>query len=54
LISDKAFKYLGWRANWDFEKTIKKTADWYFEVDKGACPFIKCLENIKEYNNETF
>ena len=54
LISDKAFKYLGWRANWDFEKTIKKTADWYFEVDKGACPFIKCSENIREYNNETF
>ena len=34
--------------------SIKKTADWYFEVNKGACPFIKCLENIREYNNEAF
>tara|TARA_B000000609_G_C24163910_1_gene345592 strand:- start:585 stop:1703 length:1119 start_codon:yes stop_codon:yes gene_type:complete len=54
LISDKAIKYLGWRAKWDFQKTIKKTADWYFEVNKGASPFIKCSENIKEYNNENF
>tara|TARA_B100001093_G_C26739853_1_gene976145 strand:+ start:180 stop:1298 length:1119 start_codon:yes stop_codon:yes gene_type:complete len=54
LISDKAIKYLGWRAKWDFEKTIKRTADWYSEVNKGASPFIKCSENIREYSNETF
>ena len=54
LISDKAFKYLDWQAKWDFEETIKKTADWYFDVNKGVSPFIKCLENIRAYNNKTF
>ena len=54
LISDKAIKYLDWRPKWDFERTIKKTSDWYFEVCKGESPFIKCLENIKDYNNTNF
>ena len=50
LISDKAIKHLNWQPKWDFEKTIKNTADWYFEVYKGKEPFNKCLENIVEYN----
>ena len=51
LISDKAIKYLDWQPKWDFEKSIKNTAEWYFEVNKGEKPFKKCLENIIEYNN---
>ncbi len=51
LISDKAIKYLDWQPKWDFEKTIKNTADWYFEVNKGKDAFNKCLENIVEYND---
>ncbi len=52
LVSDKAIKYLDWQPKWDFEKTIKNTAEWYFEVHKGTDPFNKCLENIRDYNSE--
>ncbi len=50
LVSDKAIKYLDWHPKWDFEKTIKNTAQWYLEVNKGKDAFYKCLENINDYN----
>ena len=51
LVSDKAIKYLDWQPKWDFEETIKNTAQWYYEVHKGKDPFSKCLENIRDYNS---
>ena len=29
LNCDKALHQLGWLANWDFERTVKDTVDWY-------------------------
>lgn len=34
LASDKAFHTLGWRPQWDFEKTVKFTMDWYRAIDE--------------------
>lgn len=36
LNCDKAQQLLGWRSRWDFETTVKATAQWYKEVLAGG------------------
>lgn len=36
LTTDKAFHLLGWRPQWDFETTIRKTLEWYRAASTGG------------------
>ena len=52
LSIDKVQKIINWNPVWDFSKSIYKTISWYKEVNEGDDPYIKCLENIEEFNND--
>jgi len=49
LNSDKAFYMLNWKQAWDFERTLKETADWYWRYSSGEPAFQISLEQIQAY-----
>lgn len=53
LNCDKALNYLGWHAVWEFEETVKRTAEWYRAFYENPTQSIAdiSLEQIKAYTN---
>jgi CDP-glucose 4,6-dehydratase len=55
LTIDKAFHVLNWKPQWDFEKTVRKTVEWYKSAleRKNDAEYIRGLtqDQIKEYMN---
>lgn len=49
LATDKAFHLLEWQPTWNFEETIKHTADWYLAEEKGICPIETTVRQIAIY-----
>lgn len=49
LNCDKAFHDLGWRPNWDFDRTVRETVLWYKEVWQGRRAQEKTREQIDAY-----
>ena len=53
LTIDKAFHYLGWRPQWNFETTVQKTVEWYKSAlaRKTEAEYIRSLTlgQIMEY-----
>lgn len=53
LATDKAFHILGWRPQWNFETTVRKTVEWYkFALErKNEAEYIQGLtrDQIDEY-----
>lgn len=49
LATDKAFHLLQWQPVWDFEETIKITAQWYTEEQQGISPANLTLAQIAAY-----
>ena len=49
LNIEKSFKLLGWYPRLDFDKTVRKTVNWYRDVHQGADAFEKVLEDIRNY-----
>lgn len=49
LNISKARKVLGWKPQWNFEKTVKTAVDWYEAVRTGADPVIVTQAQISEY-----
>lgn len=50
LTTDKAYHLLGWHPRWNFEKTIKKTVEWYRSVSEKCNPAELSHKQIKEYS----
>ena len=56
LATDKAWHLLRWKSTWDFETSIRRTAEWYKTAQ--ACEFssrtMRCLtaSQIEEYTSE--
>lgn len=51
LQIDKAHHSLGWKPRWDFETAVKRTIDWYQNVEQGAEPLKCCINDINAYAN---
>ena len=55
LTTDKAFHILGWRPQWDFATTVRKTVEWYkFALErKNEAEYIRGLtrDQIMEYTS---
>jgi CDP-glucose 4,6-dehydratase len=51
LNCDKALSYLKWRANLEYEDTIKFTSEWYFNYYQHVPMLNKTLSQINEYEN---
>jgi CDP-glucose 4,6-dehydratase len=49
LAWDKAYRHLGWRPHWDFEETIKRSAEWYAQHAAGADARGLCEEDINAF-----
>ena len=53
LSIEKVQKIINWNPVWDFYKSIYMTINWYKEVNEGTDPYLKCLENIKDFQNDS-
>lgn len=52
LQIDKAFKILGWKPKWDFQKTVEKTVYWYKDTYLKKLSYEEaCLKDIEEFYN---
>ena len=49
LTIDKAQSELKWYPKWHFEMSVRKTIEWYKEVNQGVDPLDITLGQIKEY-----
>lgn len=49
LVSDRARHQLGWRPRWNFVTTVKRTVDWYRQVQSGAIALECCLADWQAY-----
>jgi CDP-glucose 4,6-dehydratase len=49
INSRKAAEQLGWTPRWDFERTLKATADWYSEFRSGKSASELCAADIEVY-----
>ena len=49
LQNEKAYKLLGWKPKWNFEKTVYETISWYKKVKNGEDAYESCKENIEDY-----
>ena len=52
LSIDKAYHVLGWRPKWNFEKTVKETADWYFICEENEDRLAFTRDQIKRYQKD--
>ena len=50
LDIDKARRILGWKPQWDFSATVRKTVQWYMDVAEGANPVEVVHGQIGEYD----
>ena len=51
LQIDKAYSYLNWKPNWNFEETVKKTTLWYKNYNEGEDPYSLCSNDIDDFLN---
>jgi CDP-glucose 4,6-dehydratase len=55
LTVDKAFHFLGWQPNWQFDRTIKETVDWYHNAvnNKYNSKFVRdfTIKQIDDYSS---
>lgn len=49
LNCDKSNKYLDWKTNWNFEKTVLKTAEWYQSYNNNEDMLEVSTRQIKEF-----
>jgi CDP-glucose 4,6-dehydratase len=49
LAIDKSFHMLGWKPTWDFEETIRRTADWYTCNRNGSNALEMTQSQIEAY-----
>lgn len=49
INSDKAAKHLKWKPRWNFERTLKATADWYTGFQSGKSAAELCAADIEGY-----
>jgi len=49
INSDKAAEYLNWTSRWNFEQTLKATADWYTGFQSGKSAAELCAADIESY-----
>ena len=52
LATEKAFHLLGWQPTWNFETTLKRTAEWYLGEAKGEDVRALTLAQIQEYTHD--
>ena len=45
----KAGRILGWKPKWGFEKTVRRTVEWYSSVDAGEDPSNVTQRQILEF-----
>jgi CDP-glucose 4,6-dehydratase len=50
LATDKAFHLLGWQPVWDFEQTLRATAEWYLGEERGEAPLDLTRNQIAAYH----
>jgi CDP-glucose 4,6-dehydratase len=53
LAIDKAFHLLNWQPTWNFEETIRQTAEWYLQEHRGTSPLELTRAQITSYQNAT-
>ena len=49
INSDKAAEQISWKPRWNFERTLKATADWYTEFQSGKSAAELCTADIEGY-----
>jgi CDP-glucose 4,6-dehydratase len=49
LNCDKAFQELGWRARWNFNRTVDETVAWYQVINDGVPAIEVSRRQILEY-----
>lgn len=49
LDSTKVKLKIGWQPKWNFEKTVKKTINWYKNRSIGKETYLLCLNDLKAY-----
>lgn len=52
LSSKKAEDVLGWHQQWDIDKTVSRTAEWYKRYYAGDDAKYLCMDDIDEYMKE--
>ena len=51
LQIDKAYHQLGWVPRWNYNTTIKRTVEWYKNVNSGSCPLSCCMADLQAYQS---
>lgn len=49
LVSEKAELLINWKSKWDFETTIKYTAQWYKDFYSNKSAYDCCIRDINEF-----
>ena len=49
LNCDKARQQLGWKARWDFARTVEETTLWYRKFHDGALAIELSRSQIRDY-----
>lgn len=52
LDASRANELLGWRNQFGFEEAIRRTCDWYQEVERGQSPRSVTISQIKDFTQE--
>ena len=50
LAIDKAQMRLGWHPRWDFDRTVRRTVEWYRDYHSGADMVARTIAQIAEYS----
>ena len=53
LQIDKAHHELGWKPQWDFGTTVKRTVRWYQSVENGETALKACIRDIEDYGQSS-
>ncbi len=52
LQVDKSFHLLGWKSKWNFENSVKRTVDWYYDFNqKSFSAYDLCARDIDSFIN---
>jgi len=52
LSSGKAHRHLGWYAQWDFERAVTETVNWYRDVGRSVPALDVSRQQVASYQNE--
>lgn len=52
LAIDKAFHLLSWAPVWDFQRTVRETADWHLAFERGDLPLDITRRQIENYTTD--